>query len=104
MPAAPRAITYIDTSVWCAYCFNEPEAPEAVRWLAEAELDRTATALWAHTEFASACGIKLRKAKGDGRTSEVLVDAGIRCHENRSRSPEFPAVYVASYAGAQAET
>ena len=51
-----------------------------------------------------ACGIKLRKAKGDGRTSEVLVDAGIRCHENRSRSPEFPAVYVASYAGAQAET
>ena len=33
-----------------------------------------------------------------------LVDAGIRCHENRSRSPEFPAVYVASYAGAQAET
>ena len=30
MPAAPRAITYIDTSVWCAYCFNEPEAPEAV--------------------------------------------------------------------------
>ena len=72
MPAAPRAITYIDTSVWCAYCFNEPEAPEAVRWLAEAELDRTATALWAHTEFASACGIKLR---AKGQTSQAVARA-----------------------------
>jgi hypothetical protein len=51
-----------------------------------------------------ACGIKLRKAKGDGRSSCVLVDAGIRCHENRARSPNFPALFVASYAGAQAET
>jgi len=58
-----HTLTYIDTSVWCAYCFNEPEAPEAVRWLAEAELDRTATAPWTHAEFASAAGIK-RRAKG----------------------------------------
>lgn len=41
-------MTYVDTSVWCAYCYNEPESPGAVRWLAEAELDRTATALWTH--------------------------------------------------------
>lgn len=51
-----------------------------------------------------ACGIKLRKPKGDGRSSAVMVDAGIRCHENRSPSLEFPALYVASYAGAQASS
>lgn len=51
-----------------------------------------------------ACGIKLRKSKGDGRTSAVLVDAGIRCRENLAKSPDFPALFVASYAGAQAET
>ncbi len=64
-PPASR-MTYVDTSVWCAYCYNEPESPGAVRWLAEAELDRTATALWTHAEFASASGIKLRD-KGEGR-------------------------------------
>ncbi len=63
-----QALTYIDTSVWCAYCFNEPETPAAARWLAEAELDRTATALWTHTEFSSAAGIKLR-SKGQTRTA-----------------------------------
>lgn len=65
-----RAIIYVDTSVWCAYCFNEPETPEAVRWLAEAELDRTATAWWTDTEFASAAAIKQR-IKGQSRTSVV---------------------------------
>lgn len=69
---APHAITYVDTSVWCAYCFNEPEAPAAVRWLAEAELDRTATALWTHTEFASACGLKLR---AKGQTPQAVARA-----------------------------
>lgn len=44
-----------------------------------------------------ACGTKLRKGK------VAWVDAGIRCHENLARSPEFPALYVASYGGAQAE-
>lgn len=51
-----------------------------------------------------ACGIKMRKFKGDGRSSAVMVDAGIRCHENRSPSLEFPALFVASYAGAQASS
>lgn len=50
------------------------------------------------------CGMKLRKVRGDGRTSVALVDAGLRCHENKRVSPEFPALYVASYGGAQAET
>lgn len=48
-----------------------------------------------------ACGIKMRKVKGNGRTAVVMVDAGIRCHENKARSPEFPSLYTASYAGAQ---
>ena len=42
-----------------------------------------------------ACGTKIRK----GKTS--MVDAGLRCHLNAARSPEFPALYVASFAGAQ---
>jgi hypothetical protein len=50
-----------------------------------------------------ACGIKIRKYKGDGRTAAVMVDAGIRCHSNKRVSPEFPALFVASYGGAQAE-
>lgn len=51
-----------------------------------------------------ACGLKLRRRKGDGRSAETLVDAGVRCHENRRISPEFPSRYTASYGGAQAET
>lgn len=51
-----------------------------------------------------ACGIKLRKRKGDGRSAETLVDAGIRCHENRRVSPDFPSLFTASFGGAQAET
>lgn len=42
-----------------------------------------------------ACGTKLRKGKGQ------FVDAGLRCHENSAKSPEFPAEIVASYGGAQ---
>lgn len=51
-----------------------------------------------------ACGMKLRKHRCDGRSSVTLVDAGIRCHENLRRSPEFPSQYTASFGGAQAET
>lgn len=56
-------VAYIDTSVWCAYCFNESEVPAAAQWLAQASLDDAATATWTRTEFASAAAIKLR-AKG----------------------------------------
>lgn len=52
-----------------------------------------------HPRVICACGIKLRKTKTDGRSSFVMVDAGIRCHENRHRTPEFPAEYVASFGG-----
>ena len=45
-----------------------------------------------------ACGMKLKKKSG------VHADAGLRCHENHARSIEFPAMYVASYGGAQPET
>ena len=44
-----------------------------------------------------ACGTKVRRGKNQ------LVDAGLRCHENKARSPEFPAQYVASFGGAQLE-
>lgn len=49
------------------------------------------------------CGLKIRKSKGDGRSGQVMVDAGVRCHPNKRVSPEFPALYVASFGGAQAE-
>lgn len=42
-----------------------------------------------------ACGTKMRK----GKTG--FVSAGLVCHENRARSPEFPALYVASLNGVQ---
>jgi hypothetical protein len=45
-----------------------------------------------------ACGMKIRKGKGKH------VDAGLRCHENQSRTMEFPAMFVASYGGAQPKT
>lgn len=61
-------VAYIDTSVWCAYCFNETETPAAAQWLAQASLDDAATATWTRTEFASAAAIKLR-AKGQTRNA-----------------------------------
>lgn len=42
-----------------------------------------------------ACGTKLKSGKS------AQKDAGLRCHENRARSPEFPALYAASFNGAQ---
>ena len=44
-----------------------------------------------------ACGIKLRKARADGRSGEAMIDAGVRCHENPEPSPANPSRYVASY-------
>lgn len=44
-----------------------------------------------------ACGTRLLRGKG------ATVDAGLRCHENRARSMEFPAQYVASVGGAQSD-
>ena len=44
-----------------------------------------------------ACGMKVRKGKS------AWADAGVRCHENQAKSPEFPALYVCSYGGAQTD-
>lgn len=52
--------TYVDTSVWCAYCFNEEGAQDARNWLFGADLTRLGTAWWTETEFASALGIQQR--------------------------------------------
>lgn len=57
----------------------------------------------AHGERADvlcACGTKMRV----GKHGSTYRDAGLRCHENRARSPEFPSLYTASYGGAQADT
>jgi predicted nucleic acid-binding protein len=54
-----RAI-YVDTSVWCAYCFNEEGSERAVRWLIEADMTQLGTSWWGDTEFASALAIQLR--------------------------------------------
>jgi uncharacterized protein len=53
--------TYVDTSVWCAYCFNEAGSENAVEWLGRANLAWVGTSWWTETEFASALGIQLRK-------------------------------------------
>ena len=84
MALAAPDITYIDTSVWCAYAFNEPEAPQAARWLIEAELDRAATALWTFTEFASAASLKQRakglSAQAAARASRAFEAAAAMVH------------------------
>ena len=51
-----------------------------------------------------ACGLRIRRHRVDGRSSDSMADAGIRCHENKRKSPEFPALFVASYGGVQPET
>lgn len=51
-----------------------------------------------------ACGIKLRKARADGRSGEAVIDAGVRCHPNPDPSPANPALYVASYAVAEGKS
>jgi predicted nucleic acid-binding protein len=53
--------TYVDTSVWCACCFNQEESPQAGAWLRDADLMRLGSAWWTQTEFASALAIQLRK-------------------------------------------
>ena len=67
-----RPQTYIDTSVWCAFCFNELEVPGARDWLAQASLDHAATAVWTRTEFASAAALK-RRAKGQSAAQGMRV-------------------------------
>lgn len=53
--------TYIDTSVWCAYCFHENEGAAVIDWMAQADMSHLGTAWWAETEFASALSIQVRK-------------------------------------------
>lgn len=57
----PFAATYVDTSVWCAYCFNEPGAQTVLDWLEQADFSQLGSAWWVQTEFASALGIQLRR-------------------------------------------
>lgn len=53
--------TYVDTSVWCAYCFNEEGGAQAIDWMATADMTRLGSAWWTETEFASALSIQVRK-------------------------------------------
>ncbi|MDF1486429.1 type II toxin-antitoxin system VapC family toxin [Ramlibacter sp. H39-3-26] len=57
----PSEATYVDTSVWCAYCFNGPGSERAVAWLGQTDLSQAGTSWWTQTEFASALGILLRR-------------------------------------------
>lgn len=54
---------YVDTSVWCAYCFNQAESAAAIRWLASVDMERLGASWWIETEFASALGIQLRSKR-----------------------------------------
>ena len=64
-----RRIAYIDTSLWCAYAFNEREMPAATLWLAQLDMDFAASSAWARTEFYSASQVKVRNK------SETLAGA-----------------------------
>ncbi len=56
-----KEAVYVDTSLWCAYCFNEKESEAAVDWISRADFEAIGTSWWTETEFASALGIQLRK-------------------------------------------
>lgn len=73
--------TYIDTSVWCAFCFNEQEVPGAKDWLAHAGLDESATAVWTRTEFASAAAAKLRSSAPSNKRGKTAVNQAIKTFE-----------------------
>ena len=77
----PKPKTYIDTSVWCAFCFNELEVPGAKHWLATAGLDESATAVWTRTEFASAAATKLRSSATSNKRSKTAVSQAIKTFE-----------------------
>lgn len=55
-----RQATYVDTSVWCAYCFNEKGSEPIVEWLAAMDMQHLGASWWVETEFASALSIKMR--------------------------------------------
>ena len=59
-----RKTAYIDTSVWCAFAFNEREMPGVALWLAQSDMNLAASSAWARAEFYSASQIKVRK-KGE---------------------------------------
>ena len=59
-----RKTAYIDTSVWCAFAFNEREMPGAALWVAGLDMDLAASSAWARTEFYSASQVKMRN-KGE---------------------------------------
>ncbi len=68
---------YVDTSVWCAYCFNQVEAPEALTWLEGVDLIDVASSWWVVTEFCSALGIQRRRNnlnKAQALASHALFD------------------------------
>jgi uncharacterized protein len=66
----PRS-TYVDTSVWCAYCFNEESSEQAVAWLSEVDLSQVGASWWVQTEFESALGIQVRKGALSKRQAEM---------------------------------
>lgn len=49
------------------------------------------------TSVICACGIKMHSSSEGKRIGPAVRDAGIRCHANPKRSPEFPSEFVASY-------
>lgn len=66
--------TYVDTSVWCAYCFNEQGSERAVDWLGEADLSTVGTSWWTQVEFASALAIQMRKKALSRRQADAARD------------------------------
>lgn len=60
------------------------------------------TAVGTKASCLCACGLTAPAFSSKGTTSGRR-DLGLRCHENKARSPDFPALYVASYGGVQSE-
>jgi hypothetical protein len=80
----------------CKICFGRM----ASRAISEEKMEVLCTNCGATSEQeniagACCCGITVRKRNGIGRSGGPLVDAGLRCVANPSRSPSFPSMYIA---------
>ena len=88
-----RKTAYIDTSVWCAFAFNERETPGAALWLAELDMDLAASSAWARAEFYSASQVKVRNKgetqAGVNRAAKAFETAYAMAHGLRVMEADF---------------
>lgn len=104
-----RARRSVQSASWrlephvCRSCFSRVASTETDGDLREFVCTNCdLTAVGKRASCVCACGLSV-PSSGLRGTKNGRRDLGLRCHENKARSPEFPALYVASYGGVQGD-